>query len=427
METTDRHMLRWQIAIQEYRGNMTIIFKEGRIHTNADGLSRWPLDNVKSNPAYDPEAAAKIPIHFMKINRKKNFRFFEWAPESGTLDRGNTDSEGTETPILGSSSSELHNEFFSAVQKSYSKHKQCGILLHLLQQTYRIPELESQLEEPWLRYFKDNKFFLIYGLLYHREKHTSELTVVDRDHISPILQECHDCPYMVHMSEYRTKERVASTAGWPRWEQELSEYINTCERFQKGNRKHGKKFGLLQHIEEPKHPWETINMEWVTGLVPGGKEIYNACLIIVNRFRKSMRCLPCHKEDTAMDTALSFLNNIISTCGVPKIIISDSDPKFTSEFWTNVYDILGTKLAFPTAYHPQTDGLAERMIQKMKTSLEDSVPMAWNTRTMKDTPMTGLLSYQQSNWLIIKVRTLPQEKHLHWWRKGGTLCCRYIT
>ncbi|MBW0530935.1 hypothetical protein O181_070650 [Austropuccinia psidii MF-1] len=67
-----------------------------------------------------------------------------------------------------------------------------------------------------------------------------------------------------------------------------------------------------------------------------------------------------------MDTALLFWNNIIATCGVPKIIISGRDAKFTSEFWTNLYDMLGTKLAFYTAYHPQTDGLAERMIQTVE-------------------------------------------------------------
>ncbi|MBW0466787.1 hypothetical protein O181_006502 [Austropuccinia psidii MF-1] len=212
----------------------------------------------------------------------------------------------------------------------------------------------------------DNKFSLIDGLLYHREKHRSALTVVDRDNISLILKECHDCSYMGHMSEDRTKEMVVSTDWWSKWEQELSEYINTCETFQKANRKHGKKYGLLQHIEEPKHPWETINMDWVTGLVPGGKENFNACLIIVDTFIKSLRCLPCHKEDTEMDTALLFWNNIISTCRFPKIIISDRDPKFTSEVWTNLYDMLGTKLAFSTAYHPQTDGLAERMIQIME-------------------------------------------------------------
>ncbi|MBW0547277.1 hypothetical protein O181_086992 [Austropuccinia psidii MF-1] len=157
---------------------MTIIYKECESHTNADGLTRWTLDNVRSNPAYDPEVAAKIPINFMEIDRRTNFRLSEWAPGSGTLDSGNTDSEGKETPILGISSSQLHNEFFSAVLKSYAKHKQCGILLQLLLKKYRGPELESYLEEHWLRAYKGNKFFLVYGLLYHREKHTSALTMV---------------------------------------------------------------------------------------------------------------------------------------------------------------------------------------------------------------------------------------------------------
>ncbi|MBW0593560.1 hypothetical protein O181_133275, partial [Austropuccinia psidii MF-1] len=125
---------------------MTIIYKEVKSHTNADGLSRWPLDNVKSNPAYDPEVAAKIPIHFMEIDSRRNFRFSEWEPGSGTLDSRNTDSEETGNPIPGISSSELHNEFLSAVRKSYAKHKQCGTLLQLLKQKYRSPELESQLE-----------------------------------------------------------------------------------------------------------------------------------------------------------------------------------------------------------------------------------------------------------------------------------------
>ncbi|MBW0465635.1 hypothetical protein O181_005350 [Austropuccinia psidii MF-1] len=80
---------------------MTIIYKEGKCHTNAEGLRRWRLDNLKSNPTYDPELAAKIPIPFMEIDRRKNFRFSEWVPGSGTSYSGNTDSEGTETPILG--------------------------------------------------------------------------------------------------------------------------------------------------------------------------------------------------------------------------------------------------------------------------------------------------------------------------------------
>ncbi|MBW0513793.1 hypothetical protein O181_053508 [Austropuccinia psidii MF-1] len=177
---------------------------------------RWPLDNVKSNPAYDPEVSATIPIHFMEIDRRKNFRLSQWAPGSGTPDSGDTDSEETEAPILGISFSELHNVFFSVVLKTYAKHKQCGILLQLLKQKYRSPKLETQLEELWLRHYKDRTFLLIDSLFYHRERHTTALTVVDRDQISLILQECHNCPYMGHMSEDRTKERVASTAWCPK-------------------------------------------------------------------------------------------------------------------------------------------------------------------------------------------------------------------
>ncbi|MBW0461966.1 hypothetical protein O181_001681 [Austropuccinia psidii MF-1] len=103
-------------------------------------------------------------------------------------------------------------------------------------------------------------------------------------------------------------------------------------------------------------------MDWVTGLVPGGKENFNYFLFIVDRFSKHFIFLPCHKENTAMDTALIFWKNIIASCRVPKIIISDRDPKFTSEFWSNLFDMLGTKAEFYTDSHPQTDGLAKTMI-----------------------------------------------------------------
>ncbi|MBW0492275.1 hypothetical protein O181_031990 [Austropuccinia psidii MF-1] len=84
----------------------------------------------------------------MEIDRRINFRFSEWAPQFGTPDSVNTEPEGTETPILGISSSQLHNGLFSSVTKAYSKNKQCSTMLQLLQHKYRSPKLDSQLEEP---------------------------------------------------------------------------------------------------------------------------------------------------------------------------------------------------------------------------------------------------------------------------------------
>ncbi|MBW0467192.1 hypothetical protein O181_006907 [Austropuccinia psidii MF-1] len=111
---------------------MTIIYKEGKPHTTAYGLIICSLDNVKRSPAYDPEVAAKIPIHFIKIDRRKNFKFSEWAPELGTPDSDKTEPQEKETPILGIRSSELHDESFISVTKICAKHKQCSILLQLL-------------------------------------------------------------------------------------------------------------------------------------------------------------------------------------------------------------------------------------------------------------------------------------------------------
>ncbi|MBW0571579.1 hypothetical protein O181_111294 [Austropuccinia psidii MF-1] len=77
METPNIHMLRWQIALQEYRGNMTIVHKDGNIHKNADGLSRWPLPNDIDNPAYLPEEASpQIPIGGISVTHW-NTTFFK--------------------------------------------------------------------------------------------------------------------------------------------------------------------------------------------------------------------------------------------------------------------------------------------------------------------------------------------------------------
>ncbi|MBW0572062.1 hypothetical protein O181_111777 [Austropuccinia psidii MF-1] len=133
----------------------------------------------------------------------------------------------------------------------------------------------------------------------------------------------------------------------------------------KANRSTGKKFGLMIHIKEPKSPWDVVHKDWVTALPPSGDQIYNSCLAIVDRYSKTPIFLPCHKDDTDMDTAFLLWSRVISPTGLCKNITSDRDPKFTSALWTNLHRLFGTKLSFSTAYHPQTDGLAERMIQTL--------------------------------------------------------------
>ncbi|MBW0564038.1 hypothetical protein O181_103753 [Austropuccinia psidii MF-1] len=109
-------------------------------------------------------------------------------------------------------------------------------------------------------------------------------------------------------------------------------------------------------------------MDWVTALPPGGARRFNACLVLVDRYSKTPMFLQCH-DDTAMDTPLMIWNKFISHTGLFQDIISHRDPKITSELWKNLHSLFGTKLSFSKAYHPQTDGLAERTIQ----TLEDMI------------------------------------------------------
>ncbi|MBW0539918.1 hypothetical protein O181_079633 [Austropuccinia psidii MF-1] len=122
-------------------------------------------------------------------------------------------------------------------------------------------------------------------------------------------------------------------------------------------------------IQEPKFPWEIAPMDWVTALPQGGDRSYNACLVLVDRYIKTPMLLPCHQDDTAMDTAIIIWKKVISHTGLFQNIISDRDPKVTSALWKNLHNLFGTTLSFSTASHPQTDDLAKRMIQ----TLEDMI------------------------------------------------------
>ncbi|MBW0486489.1 hypothetical protein O181_026204 [Austropuccinia psidii MF-1] len=153
------------------------------------------------------------------------------------------------------------------------------------------------------------------------------------------------------------------------WQKDVAEYFKACDRCQKANKSTGRRLGNMIKIHKPSRPCKIVHIDWVNGLPPGSDRSYNACLVIVDRFNNTPSFLPCHMDDTAMDTALLIWNRVVSWTGIFTNILSDRDPKFTSVLWTNLCQLFGTKVSFSTAYHPQTDGLSERIIQ----TLEDMV------------------------------------------------------
>ena len=68
-----------------------------------------------------------------------------------------------------------------------------------------------------------------------------------------------------------------------------------------------------------------------------------------------------------------YIDEIVRLHGVPSSIVSDIDPRFTSRFWQTLQEALGTILRLSSAYHPQTDGQSERIIQSLEDLLRTYV------------------------------------------------------
>ena len=101
-------------------------------------------------------------------------------------------------------------------------------------------------------------------------------------------------------------------------------------------------------------------MDFVTGL-PSAQGGYDSIMVVVDLLTKVSHLIPVKTSYTASDIAQLFVKEIYRIHGLPKRIVSDRDAKFTSKFWTSLFQAIGTQLCFSTAYHPQTYGKIERV------------------------------------------------------------------
>ncbi|KAA3483679.1 reverse transcriptase [Gossypium australe] len=115
-----------------------------------------------------------------------------------------------------------------------------------------------------------------------------------------------------------------------------------------------------------------ITMDFVSGfpLTPTKKD---SVWVIVDRLTKSAHFIPVRVDYSLQKLAKLYVAEIVRLHGVPVSIISDRDPRFTSQFWKALHQALGTKLDFTTAFHPQSDGQSERVIQVLEDMLRGCV------------------------------------------------------
>ena len=136
-------------------------------------------------------------------------------------------------------------------------------------------------------------------------------------------------------------------------------YTHLIEIDRQQIKKNLKTSGLLQPVENPSIHFDTAIMDFI-GPLPLTPRGHNAIFTVIDRFSRYAVFIPLKYTCTALEVADLFIDNVVSKFGMPKKIISDRDPKFTSKFWQQLTCVLDARVALSSSYHPQTDGLTER-------------------------------------------------------------------
>jgi hypothetical protein len=167
-----------------------------------------------------------------------------------------------------------------------------------------------------------------------------------------ILKQAHDTPYSIHPGGTKMYQDLKEKFWWHGMKREIAFYISRCDVCQRFKAEHQRPAGLLQPLKVPMWKWEEVRMDFITGLPTSSRGHDFIWVIIVDRLTKVAHLIPVKTTDHGNRLAELYISRIVSLHGVPKTIVLDRGPQFTSRFWAKLQEALGTKLSFSTAYHP---------------------------------------------------------------------------
>ena len=140
-----------------------------------------------------------------------------------------------------------------------------------------------------------------------------------------LLRECHDATTAGHFGMEKTYQLLSRRFFWPKMGMSTRKFVAACEACQKTKPDHQSTAGLLQPLDIPQAPWESVGMDFITALPES--DGFDSILTVVDRFSKMARFIPTKKTVTAPEAAALFVQNVYRTHGMPLSIVSDRDPK----------------------------------------------------------------------------------------------------
>ena len=213
----------------------------------------------------------------------------------------------------------------------------------------------------------ENLYKVLNGiLLVHQLRQDTELdywriVVPDNKEIrDKVVQELHSIPYSAHPGIQRTMGKVRKSFFWKVMSGHVREYVENCPVCQMEKSDHTLSKGKLQSTHILESRWSEISIDFITDL-PVSSRNRESILVILDKATSMVHLAPCSKTINATDTGKLMWSTVVKLHGIPREIYSDRGSQFTATSWRELWRLTGIRLAFNTAYHPQTQGVVERM------------------------------------------------------------------
>ncbi len=150
-----------------------------------------------------------------------------------------------------------------------------------------------------------------------------------------------------------TCEYVRWWYWWPRMVADTNVFCKTCKACQWAKNPIHKPTGLLCPLPIPTKPWDSVGTNFI-GPFPEPKG-YNYLWVIICQMTSMVHLIPINMELTALDLSWIYMCKVVQLHGLPGLLVSDHNSKFTSWWWCKLHHIMEAKLLMSTLFHPQTN------------------------------------------------------------------------
>ncbi|XP_061181232.1 uncharacterized protein LOC133189855 [Saccostrea echinata] len=212
---------------------------------------------------------------------------------------------------------------------------------------------------------KAKVFQLLDGTLYYLHKKHSSVRVVRFEEKAAILKACHTTATARHQGVNRTATKIRERYWWVGMQQDIVEYVDTCEKCQRQNQLR-KTPSVLHPIPVHDGPFSMVGLDLVGPLqetTSGNK--YIAVLTDYLTKWPEVKAIPSKHADVICD----FIIEVICRHGAPKTILTDRGREFCNSLNDKLCQSMGIQHRVSAPYHPQTNGLTERFNQTLCSAL----------------------------------------------------------